>query len=86
MGGVCFSHPEMGGGGHTQLLGSFNTENISFCYAEGGDAKCFRPFKGGGRGTSRFTLSQGGGIQNVSDLRFSHFVAPPPSPLLMTSS
>ena len=40
--------------------------------------------KGGGeRGTFYPVLIEG--TQKVSDLRYSHFVAPPPSPLLMTT-
>ena len=35
---------------------------------------------GGGGGQKVYPVSRGGGAQTVSDPRFSHFVAPPPSP------
>ena len=48
-----------------------------------GGRKNFPPFSimGGGGGRKNFhPVLGGGGVQILSDLRFSHFVAPPPPP------
>ena len=38
------------------------------------------------KGTKGFTVLRGGGGQKVSDTRFSHYVAPPPLPLINDQS
>ena len=65
--GKSFSHAE--GGGHKKFWGSF------YVVARGG-AKSFHSLKEGAHEKFYPALRAGGGAQNVSDLRFSHFVAP----------
>ena len=62
--------------GHNKLVLTLELEVL-------GDANRFHPSKGGwvgGGGTKRLMLFEegGGGAKIVSDLRSSHFVAPPP--------
>ena len=61
--------------GHNKFWGSFNTGAWSFSHTDWGDAKSFHPVKSGN--AESFTLSCGGGAQQVLDPQFSHFVAPP---------
>ena len=52
---------------------------LGFSHSDGWVGGGGPPFKRGG--SKRFTLSRGERVeQKVSDLRFSHFVAPPPPP------
>ena len=83
-GGKRFSLAE-GGGGHNKFWGSFLHGRLKFKpYCRGG-AKSVHSLKGGG---ARKVLPclEGGGAQKVSDPRFSHFVAPPPLPVISDQS
>ena len=69
-----------GGGGVTISFGGVLAQELdALAILKGGGHNKFPPFK---RGVGSFTLSRrpGGGAQKVSDLRFFHFAAPPPSP------
>ena len=66
-GGTSFSHAE-GGGGHNKFWGNL--------YVVAGARKKFPFFK---RGAGKFLpCLEGAGAQQLSDPRFSIFVAPPP--------
>ena len=66
-----------GGGGHKKFWGSFYAVASSCSHIEGGHKK-FPLFK---REKVLSCLEGGGGgAQQVSDMRFSHLVAPPPPP------
>ena len=92
VGRKSFSHAE-GGGGGTKIVGVYVVA-CSFSHIE------LELDRGGGGGHKKFPLfKKGGGVQKVlpclegwgpevSDMQFSHFVAPPPLPVinnLMTS-
>ena len=71
---------EKGGGGHKMFGVVFYAVAWSFSHIEGGGAwKLYNLWKGGG-GRKKFypVLRLGGGVQQVSDPRFTHFVAPSP--------
>ena len=70
-----FSHAE---GGAQKVLGSFLRGSLNFSHivGGGGGTKSFHHLKEG----KKFYPVLRGGLQKVSDPRFSHFVAPPPSP------
>ena len=93
---VKFYPYEMGGGAETVLAmlkgGTtsfevvFNTEAcLAIMMGGGGGRKKFPPFKRGGR-KKFYPVLRGGGAQKVSDPRFSHFVAPPPLPVINDQS
>ena len=70
-GGKSVSHAE---GGHKTFWGGFCAV-LEVAVLEGGGREKFPLFKRGGRKKFYPVLR---GAQTVSDLRFSHFVAPPP--------
>ena len=65
-------------GGHKKFWGSFYAVARSFSHIVGGHIK-FPLFKRGG-GREKFYPVLRGGSQKVLNLRFSHFVDPPPPP------
>ena len=70
-----FGHAE---GWNKKFWGSFYTVDRSFSYNEGGGGhKQFPPLKKKGGGGARKVLPSlhGGGVQNVSDSQYSHFVS-----------
>ena len=77
-GRTSFSYPEKGGGGVQTVLGVVLTWVLEvLSILEAGGTKGFHtPFEREGR-VEGFNLC---GAQNVSDPRFSDFVAPPPPP------
>ena len=67
------------GGGGTKSVEVVLTRELELSTEGGGGAKSVHPLKGGG-GKTFYPVFKGGGGE-VSDLQFSHFVAPHPLPI-----
>ena len=65
-----------------EVVLTWELDVLAIVMGGGGRRKRFFCCWGGGEQNVLLCLEEGAGTQNVSDPRFSHFVAPPPLPII----